>query len=138
MKPIEIASVIFSVLSLISGAAMWLLFRKYPSVDFSNASGTEKWLKVYLNRGSAPLYDSVIYCEGIRDDVQVEVAMQHNDSFSDNCYSYVNNIITPEGGTHLTGFKNAITKTFNSYARDNKLLKDSDPALTICYLLHKS
>ena len=99
------------------------------SHEFHYEGGIKEFV-TYLNRGSAPLYDSVIYCEGVRDDVQVEVAMQHNDSFSDNCYSYVNNIITPEGGTHLTGFKNAITKTFNSYARDNKLLKDSDPALT--------
>ncbi|MBQ8627048.1 MAG: DNA topoisomerase (ATP-hydrolyzing) subunit B [Agathobacter sp.] len=97
--------------------------------EFHYEGGIKEFV-TYLNRGSEPLYDSVIYCEGNRDDVYVEVAMQHNDSFSDNCYSYVNNIITPEGGTHLTGFKNAITKTFNSYARDNKLLKDSDPALT--------
>ncbi|MBQ8281390.1 MAG: DNA gyrase subunit B, partial [Lachnospiraceae bacterium] len=97
--------------------------------EFHYEGGIKEFV-TYLNRGSEPLYDSVIYCEGNRDDVYVEVAMQHNDSFSDNCYSYVNNIITPEGGTHLTGFKNAITKTFNSYARDNKLLKDSDPALS--------
>ncbi len=97
--------------------------------EFHYEGGIKEFV-TYINRGSEPLYDSVIYCEGNRDDVYVEVAMQHNDSFSDNCYSYVNNIITPEGGTHLTGFKNAITKTFNSYARDNKLLKDSDPALS--------
>ena len=97
--------------------------------EFYYEGGIKEFVS-YLNRSSEPLYDSVIYCEGIRDDVYVEVAMQHNDAFSDNCYSYVNNIITPEGGTHLTGFKNAITKTFNSYARDHKLLKDSDPALT--------
>ena len=97
--------------------------------EFHYEGGIKEFV-TYLNRGSEPLYDSVIYCEGNRDEVYVEVAMQHNDSYSDNCYSYVNNIITPEGGTHLTGFRNAITKTFNTYARDNKLLKDSDPALS--------
>ena len=99
------------------------------SHEFHYEGGIKEFV-TYLNRSSEPLYDSVIYCEGVRDDVYVEVAMQHNDAFNDNCYSYVNNIITPEGGTHLTGFRNAITKTFNAYARDNKLLKDSDPALT--------
>jgi len=97
--------------------------------EFYYEGGIKEFV-TYLNRGSEPLYDSVIYCEGMKDDVYVEVAMQHNDSFTDNCYGYVNNIITPEGGTHVTGFRNAITKTFNSYARDKKLLKDSDPALT--------
>ena len=97
--------------------------------EFYYEGGIKEFV-TYLNRGSEPLYDSVIYCEGIKDDVYVEVAMQHNDSFTDNCYGYVNNIITPEGGTHVTGFRNAITKTFNAYARDKKLLKDSDPALT--------
>ena len=97
--------------------------------EFHYEGGIKEFV-TYLNRGSEPLYDSVIYCEGMKDDVYVEVAMQHNDSFSDNCYGYVNNIITPEGGTHVTGFRNAITKTFNAYARDKKLLKDSDPALT--------
>ena len=99
------------------------------SHEFYYEGGIKEFV-TYLNRGSEPLYDSVIYCEGMKDDVYVEVAMQHNDSFSDNCYGYVNNIITPEGGTHVTGFRNAITKTFNAYARDKKLLKDSDPALT--------
>ena len=99
------------------------------SNEFYYEGGIKEFV-TYLNRGSEPLYDSVIYCEGMKDDVYVEVAMQHNDSFSDNCYGYVNNIITPEGGTHVTGFRNAITKTFNSYAREKKLLKDSDPALT--------
>ena len=80
----------------------------------------------YLNKSTTPLYDDIIYCEGIRDGVQVEVAFQHNDSYSENCYSFVNNINTHEGGTHLAGFKNAITKTFNDYARKNKLLKDSE------------
>ena len=97
--------------------------------EFYYEGGIKEFV-TYLNRGSEPLYESVIYCEGMKDDVYVEVAMQHNDSFSDNCYGYVNNIITPEGGTHVTGFRNAITKTFNAYARDKKLLKDSDPALT--------
>ena len=84
----------------------------------------------YLNRGKVPLYDQVIYCEGMRDGVYVEVSMQHNDSYTENIYSFVNNINTPEGGTHLTGFKNALTKTFNDYARKNKLLKDSEDSLS--------
>ncbi len=84
----------------------------------------------YLNKGKAPLYENVIYCEGIRENVYVEVAMQHNDAYTENIYTFVNNINTPEGGTHLTGFKNALTKTFNDYAKKNKLLKDSDPALS--------
>lgn len=83
----------------------------------------------YLNRSKTELYDSIIYCEGMVNDVYVEVAMQHNDSYTENCYSFVNNINTPEGGTHLTGFKNALTKTFNDYARKNKLLKDNEPSL---------
>ena len=101
-----------------------------PRTNEFHYEGGIKEFVTYLNRSSEALYDSVIYCEGMKDDVYVEVAMQHNDSFSDNCYGYVNNIITPEGGTHVTGFRNAITKTFNAYARDKKLLKDSDPALT--------
>ena len=84
----------------------------------------------YLNRSNVPLYDTVIYCEGKKDNVLVEVAMQHNDSYTENIYSFVNNINTPEGGTHLTGFRNALTKTFNDYGRKNKLLKDSEPTLT--------
>ena len=83
----------------------------------------------YLNRGKTPLYPDVIYCEGVRDGIYVEVAMQHNDSYTEGSYSFVNNITTPEGGTHLTGFKNALTKTFNDYARSNKLIKDSDQNL---------
>ena len=101
-----------------------------PRIHEFHYEGGIKEFVTYLNRGSEALYDSVIYCEGMKDDVYVEVAMQHNDSFTDNCYGYVNNIITPEGGTHVTGFRNAITKTFNAYARDKKLLKDSDPALS--------
>ena len=84
----------------------------------------------YLNRSNAALYEQVIYCEGIRDGVTVEVAMQHNDSYTENIYSFVNNINTPEGGTHLTGFKNALTKTLNDYGRKNKILKDNEPALS--------
>ena len=84
----------------------------------------------YLNRGKEALYDEVIYCEGTQNGVYVEVALQHNDSFNDSTFSFVNNVITPEGGTHLAGFRNALTKTFNAYAREKKILKDSDPALT--------
>ena len=104
--------------------------REEPDVQEFHYEGGIKEFVTYLNRGSEVLYDSVIYCEGNRDNVYVEVALQHNDSFTDNCYGYVNNIITPEGGTHLTGFKNAITKTFNAYAREKKLLKESDLALS--------
>ena len=84
----------------------------------------------YLNKSTTPIYDDIIYCEGVKDGVQVEVAIQHNDSYSENCYSFVNNINTHEGGTHLTGFKNALTRTFNDYARKNKLLKDSESNLS--------
>ena len=84
----------------------------------------------YLNKGKAPLYDQVIYCEGTRDGVYVEVSMQHNDSYTENIYTFVNNINTPEGGTHLTGFKNALTKTFNDYARKNRLLKENEDSLS--------
>ncbi len=96
---------------------------------FHYAGGIKEFVQ-YLNRGKEPLYEEVIYCEGNKDNVYVEVALQHNDSFNDSTYSFVNNIITPEGGTHLAGFRNALTKTFNAYARANKILKDSDPALT--------
>ena len=84
----------------------------------------------YLNKSKTPLYESIIYCEGEKDGVMVEVAMQHNDSYNDNTYGFVNNITTPEGGTHVVGFRNALTKTFNDYARKNKLLKDNDANLT--------
>lgn len=84
----------------------------------------------YLNKSKTPLYESIIYCEGEKDGVIVEVAMQHNDSYSDNTYGFVNNITTPEGGTHVVGFRNALTKTFNDYARKNKLLKDNEPNLS--------
>lgn len=84
----------------------------------------------YLNKGKTPLYENVIYCEGTKDNVYVEVAMQHNDSYTENIYSFVNNVNTPEGGTHLAGLKNALTKTINDYARKNKLLKDSEDNLS--------
>ena len=91
--------------------------------------GGIKEFVTYLNRSKTPLYDQIIYCEGMKDGVAVEVAMQHNDSYSDNTYGFVNNITTPEGGTHVEGFRMALTKTFNDYARKNKLLKDSEPNL---------
>lgn len=97
--------------------------------SFCYEGGIKEFVQ-YLNRSKTSLYDPIIYCEGMVNDVYVEVALQHNDSYTENCYSFVNNINTPEGGTHLTGFKNAITKTFNDYARKNKLLKDSEPSLT--------
>ncbi len=84
----------------------------------------------YLNKGKAPLYEDIIYCEGEKDGVYVEVAIQHNDGFTENCYSFVNNITTPEGGTHLAGFRGALTKQFNEYARANKLLKDTEQNLS--------
>lgn len=92
--------------------------------------GGIKEFVTYLNRSRTALYEHIIYCEGTKDNVYVEVAMQHNDSYSDNTYGFVNNITTPEGGTHIVGFRNAITKTFNEYARKNKLLKDSEPNLS--------
>ena len=84
----------------------------------------------YLNKSKTALYPDIIYCEGERDGVLVEVAMQHNDSYQENTYGFVNNITTPEGGTHIVGFRNALKKTFNAYERANKLLKDSEPNLT--------
>ena len=92
--------------------------------------GGIKEFVTYLNKGKTPIYDQVIYCEGTREGVYVEVSMQHNDSYTENIYTFVNNINTPEGGTHLTGFKNALTKTFNDYAREKKLLKDSEDNLS--------
>ena len=97
--------------------------------DFHYAGGIKEFV-TYLNKSKESLYPEVIYCEGTKDNVYVEVAMQHNDSYNNASYSFVNNIITPEGGTHLTGFRNALTKTFNAYARDNKILKDSDAQLS--------
>lgn len=91
--------------------------------------GGIKEFVTYLNKSKEALYPEVIYCEGEKNGVLVEVAMQHNDAYNEATYSFVNNIITPEGGTHLAGFRNALTKTFNEYARANKILKDSEPAL---------
>ena len=92
--------------------------------------GGIKEFVTYLNKSKTALYEDVLYCEGIKDGIYVEVAMQHNDSYNESIYSFVNNITTPEGGTHLSGFKNALTKTFNDYARNNKLLKDSETNLS--------
>ena len=97
--------------------------------EFHYAGGIKEFVN-YLNKSKEALYPEVIYCEGNNNGVYVEVAMQHNDSYNELTLSFVNNIITPEGGTHLAGFRNALTKTFNAYARANKLLKDSEPALT--------
>lgn len=84
----------------------------------------------YLNKSTEPLYDQIIYCEGSKENVYVEVAMQHNDSYTESSYSFVNNITTPEGGTHVMGFRNALTKTFNNYAKKNKLIKENEQSLT--------
>ena len=96
---------------------------------FHYEGGIKEYVE-YLNRPHDVLYPEIIYCEGTKDGVYVEVAMQHNNSYTESCYSFVNNIITPEGGTHLIGFRNALTKTFNDYARKNKLLKDNEPNLS--------
>lgn len=97
--------------------------------EFYYEGGIKEYV-TYLNRHKDPLYSEIIYCEGSKNGVYVEVAMQHNNSYTESCYSFVNNITTPEGGTHLIGFKNALTKTFNDYARKQKLLKDSEANLT--------
>ncbi|MDO4166851.1 MAG: DNA topoisomerase (ATP-hydrolyzing) subunit B [Eubacteriales bacterium] len=97
--------------------------------SFHYEGGIKEYVS-YLNKNKDALYPEVIYCEGQRNDIFVEVAMQHNDSYTESTYSFVNNITTPEGGTHLTGFRNALTKTFNDYARTNKLLKDSEENLS--------
>jgi DNA gyrase subunit B len=97
--------------------------------EFHYAGGIKEYVE-YLNKHKDPLYTDIIYCEGQKDDVYVEVAMQHNSSYTENCYSFVNNITTPEGGTHLAGFKNALTKTFNDYARSLKYLKENETNLS--------
>ena len=97
--------------------------------EFHYEGGIQEFV-TFLNKGKEALYPDVIYCEGEKEKILVEVAMQHNDSYTENIYTFVNNINTPEGGTHLTGFKNALTKTFNDYARQNKLLKDSEANLS--------
>ena len=96
---------------------------------FHYEGGIKEYVE-YLNKGNQALYDEIIYCEGNKNGVNVEVAFQHNDGYSDNVYGFVNNITTPEGGTHVTGFRNAVTKTFNDYARRNKILKEKDPSLS--------
>ena len=101
-----------------------------PKENVFHYEGGIKEFVQYLNKSKTPLYEHIIYCEGMENDVVVEVAMQHNDSYSDNTYGFVNNITTPEGGTHVVGFRNALTKTFNDYARKNKLLRDSEPNLS--------
>ena len=101
-----------------------------PKVEaFCYEGGIKEYVQ-YLNRHKDPLYEDILYCEGQKGDVYVEVAFQHNGSYTEGCYSFVNNINTPEGGTHLNGFRNAITKTFNNYARSQKILKDSEQNLT--------
>lgn len=97
--------------------------------DIFHYEGGIKEFVEYLNKGKEAIYSNVLYCEGEKEKVYVEVALQHNGSFTENIYTFVNNINTPEGGTHLTGFKNALTKTFNDYARKNKLLKDNEDNL---------
>ena len=98
-------------------------------VVFHYEGGIKEFVQ-YLNRSATPLYEDIMYFEGSRDGVMVEVAMQHNDAYTENTYGFVNNITTPEGGTHIMGFRNAITKTFNDYARKNKLLKESEQNLS--------
>ena len=97
--------------------------------EFHYEGGIKEYVS-YLNRHKDPLYEQIIYCEGQREDILVEVAMQHNSSYQEGTYSFVNNITTPEGGTHLTGFRNALTKTFNDYAKKNKILKENEANLT--------
>ena len=101
-----------------------------PKIRTFHYEGGIKEYVEYLNKSKENLYNDIIYCEGQRGDVYVEVALQHNDSYQESTYSFVNNITTPEGGTHLTGFRNAITKTFNDYARKNKLLRENEPNLS--------
>ena len=98
-------------------------------MSFHYEGGIKEFV-TYLNKSKSPIYEDVIYCEGIKEKVVVEVAMQHNDTYTESIYTFVNNINTPEGGTHLSGFKNALTKTFNEYARNNKLLKENEENLS--------
>ena len=102
---------------------------KQKKVEFYYEGGIKEFVS-YLNRSKSPLYENILYFEGEKNHVYVEVAFQHNDSYNESVFSFVNNINTPEGGTHLQGFRNAITKTFNDYARNAKLLKDSEPNLS--------
>jgi DNA gyrase subunit B len=97
--------------------------------EFHYEGGIREFVS-YLNKGKTPLFNDILYFEGVKENVYVEIAMQHNDSYTENVYSFVNNINTPEGGTHLEGFKRALTKSFNDYSRKNKLLKDSETNLT--------
>ena len=99
------------------------------ALTFHYEGGIREYVE-YLNKSKEVLYPQVIYCEGKKGDVVVEVALQHNDSYNEGVYSFVNNITTPEGGTHLAGFRSALTKTFNDYARKNKLLRDNEPNLS--------
>ncbi|MBR4982787.1 MAG: DNA topoisomerase (ATP-hydrolyzing) subunit B [Lachnospiraceae bacterium] len=103
--------------------------KKQKMREFHYEGGIKEFV-TYLNKSKTGLYENILYFEGTRNDVYVEVAFQHNDSYTENVYSFVNNITTPEGGTHLMGFRNALTKTFNDYARSNKLLKESEANLT--------
>ena len=103
--------------------------KKEKKVEFCYEGGIKEFV-TYLNKSKEGIYENIMYFEGTKNDVYVEVAMQHNDSYTESIYSFVNNINTPEGGTHLVGFRNALTKTFNDYARSNKLLKDSEPNLS--------
>ena len=101
-----------------------------PRTDTFHYEGGIKEFVQYLNRHKTPIYDKIIYCEGEREGIYVEVALQHNNSYNEMVNSFVNNIITPEGGMHLTGFRSAMTKVFNDYARTNKLLKEKDDNLS--------
>lgn len=102
---------------------------EYLSETFHYEGGIREYVS-YLNKANTPMYDDIIYCEGVKDGVMVEVALQHNDGYNENVYSFVNNITTPEGGTHLVGFKTALTRTFNDYGRKMKLIKDNEQSLT--------
>ena len=103
--------------------------KKQKMVEFHYEGGIKEFV-TYLNKSKTPLYENILYFEGEKNNVYVEVSFQHNDSFNESVFSFVNNINTPEGGTHLMGFRNAVTKTFNDYARSAKLLKDNEPNLT--------